>query len=191
MPEGTAAPAPNILPTDMENHIARFNDLRASEEAFLDPRFHGSRRFKNNLIGVAVVERTSPPELHPNIPLPATGFKRGMIQCDPRTGASLPSHTTEEVFMPLAGPRAVTWLTEEGEQEIMLQPIDLIHNSIGAFHGLRHVDEGRGTLLTLIGGPDFGKVGWESGVPARAAAQGVSCNTAGEVESPAIGGQKS
>jgi hypothetical protein len=190
MLEGTTAPDPQISPRDTKNHVASFNDQRASEETLVAPRLLGARRFKNNLIGMGAVERTSTPELQPNIPLPSLGFKLGMIQYDPRNGASLPSHTTEEVFTPLAGPKAVTWLNQEREQEIIMQPIDLIHTSIGAFHGLRHVDEGRGTLLPLIGGPDAVQVDWEPWPLARAAAQGVSCNAAGEVKRPAIVGQK-
>jgi mannose-6-phosphate isomerase-like protein (cupin superfamily) len=110
------------------------------------------------------------------------GFNLGMIQCDPGNGASLHSHTTEEVFMPLVGPWAVTWLNDAGEQEIILQPFDCIHVPVGVYRGFRYVGEGRGTLLTLIGGPDAGKVAWEPSVLARAAAQGLSRNTEGEAQ---------
>jgi mannose-6-phosphate isomerase-like protein (cupin superfamily) len=175
----------------MEGFVARFQNLHGSEEAFVDSRLPGARRFKINLIGMGVVERAGLPELRPNIPLPAIGFNLGMIQCDPGNGASLHSHTTEEVFMPLVGPWAVTWLNEAGEQEIILQPFDCIHVPVGVYRGFRYVGEGRGTLLTLIGGPDAGKVAWEPSVLARAAAQGVSRNAAGEVEGLNIGGQGS
>ncbi|MCA3345173.1 MAG: cupin domain-containing protein [Roseomonas sp.] len=189
MPEGPVAPTPNISPTEMEGYVARFHKLRGSEEAFVDSRLPGARRFKINLIGMGVVERTSLPELRPHIPLPALGFNLGMIQCDPGNGASLHSHTTEEVFMPLVGPWAVTWLNEAGEQEIILQPFDCIHVPVGVYRGFRYVGEGRGTLLTLIGGPDAGKVAWEPSVLARAAAQGVSRNAEGEVEGLTDGGR--
>ena len=85
MPEGTATPTPNILPAEMEGYVARFQNLHGSEEAFVDSRLPGARRFKINLIGMGVVERAGLPELRPNIPLPAIGFNLGMIQCDPAT----------------------------------------------------------------------------------------------------------
>lgn len=182
MPEGPVAPVPDISPAEMEAYVARFQNLRGSEEAFVDSRLPGARRFKINLIGMGVAERSSLPELQPNIPLPAKGFNLGMIQCEHGNGASLHAHTTEEVFMPLIGPWAVTWLTEQGEQEIILQPFDCINVPIGVYRGFRYVGEGRGTLLTLIGGPDAGKVTWEPSVLARAASQGVSRNDQGEVE---------
>ena len=182
MPEGPVAPVPDISPAEMEAYVARFQNLRGSEEAFVDSRLPGARRFKINLIGMGVVERSSLPELQPNIPLPAKGFNLGMIQCEHGNGASLHAHTTEEVFMPLIGPWAVTWLTEQGEQEIILQPFDCINVPIGVYRGFRYVGEGRGTSLTLIGGPDAGKVTWEPSVLARAASQGVSRNDQGEVE---------
>jgi len=172
----------NLTPDEMEHFVARFDKLRGSEEAFVDSRLPGARRFKINLVGMGVVERSDVPELRPNIPLPAKGFNLGMIQCDPGNGASLHSHTTEEVFMPLVGPWTVTWLTDEGEKELILQPFDTIHVPVGIYRGFRYVGEGRGTLLTIIGGPDAGKVAWEPGVLKRAAEQGVLRNAVGEVE---------
>lgn len=171
----------NVSVADMERFVARFANLRGSEEAFVDSKLPGARRFKINLVGMGVVERNDAPELHPNIPLPAHGFNLGMIQCEHGNGASLHAHTTEEVFMPLIGPWAVTWQTDAGQNEIILQPFDCINVPVGVFRGFRYVGEGRGTLLTLIGGPDPGKVTWEPGVLARAADQGVSRDAAGQV----------
>jgi mannose-6-phosphate isomerase-like protein (cupin superfamily) len=144
----------------MEAHVACFQSLRGSEEAFVDARLPGAQRFKIKLIGLSVVEESDVPELRQNIPLPAKGFNLGMIQGEPGNGASLHSHTTEEVFMPLVGPWAVTWLKEIGEREIILQRFDCIHGPVGVHRGFRYVGEGRDTLLTLIGGPDAGKLAW-------------------------------
>lgn len=178
--DGTNDPN-NLSVAEMERFVARFASLRGSEEAFVDSRLPGSRRFKINLVGMGVVERDDLPDLKPNIPLPAHGFNLGMIQAEHGNGASMHSHTTEEVFMPLVGPWAVVWMTEAGEREIILQPFDCIHVPTGVYRGFRYVGEGRGTLLTLIGGPDAGKVAWEPGVLARAAATGASRDEAGRM----------
>ncbi len=45
--------------------------------------------------------------------------------------------------------------------------------------------EGRGTLLTLIGGPDAGKVAWDPQVLARAAQMGMTRDAAGQVKATA------
>ena len=84
--------------------------------------------------------------------------------------------------MPLVGPWAVVWMTEDGEKEIILQPFDCIHVPMGVYRGFRYVGEGRGTLLTLIGGPDAGKVAWEPSVLEKAAAMGVSRDASGQVK---------
>ncbi len=165
----------DISVEDMEkNYVARFQNLRGSEEAFVDSRLPGARRFKINLIGMGVVERTGLDDLRPNIPLPAKGFNLGMIQAEAGNGASLHAHETEEVFMPLIGPWAVVWRTAEGVKELVLQPFDTVHVPVGVYRGFRYVGEGRGTLLTIIGGPDAGKVAWDPEVLRQAAESGVT-----------------
>jgi mannose-6-phosphate isomerase-like protein (cupin superfamily) len=182
MLKGLTPSAPIISHAEMEGYVARFQNLHGSEEAFVDSQLPGARRLKVNLFGMGVLEQSNIPELRPNIPPPALGFNHGVIEWDAGNGASLHSHTTEEVFMPLIGPWAVTWLNEAGEQEITLQPSDCIYDPAGLYRGFRHVCEGRGTLLALIGGPDTGQVSREPGVLARAAAQGLSRDSEGEVQ---------
>jgi len=171
----------NTTVEEMSTLIARFEDLRGSEEAFVDSRLPGSRRRKINLIGMGVVERTDMADLLPNIPLGAHGFNLGMIQCDPGNGTKLHAHTTEEVFIPLIGPWVVTFMTAEGEREIVLQPFDCVHVPVGVYRGFRYVGEGKGTLLTLIGGPDCGKVEWYPGVLDDAAATGLGRDAKGNL----------
>ena len=171
----------NISIAEMNGYVARFRELKGSEEAFVDSRLPGSRRNKINLIGNGVVERTDLPDLAPNIPLAAHGFNLGMIQCEPGNGTRLHAHTTEEVFMPLIGPWAVTFMTAEGEREIVLQPFDCVHVPVGVYRGFRYVGEGKGTLLTLIGGPDCGKVQWYPGVVEAAEAAGLVRDAAGHL----------
>ncbi|MDE0779820.1 MAG: cupin domain-containing protein [Alphaproteobacteria bacterium] len=172
----------NISVTEMEQFVARFASLRGSEEAFLDSRLPGHRRFKVNLVGMGVVEATDKPELRPNIPLPAKGFNLGMIQAEKGNGAGLHAHETEEVFMPLIGRWEVFWITDGGEKAITLEPFDSISVPQGVFRGFRHVDEGKGTLLTIIGGPDAGRVDWHPSVTDAAAESGLSRDADGDLK---------
>ena|SRR5215203_217857 len=167
---------------EMEKFVARFSNLRGSEEAFVDSRLPGHRRKKINLIGMGVVEATAKPELQPNIPLPAFGFNLGMIQAEHGNGAALHSHETEEVFMPLVGPWAVVWMTDEGQKELVLQPFDCISVPIGVYRGFRYVGDGTGTLLTLIGGPDPGKVAWHPTITESAEKTGLTRTEKGVLE---------
>jgi mannose-6-phosphate isomerase-like protein (cupin superfamily) len=161
--------------------VARFKNLRGSEEAFLDCRLPNSRRTKINLIGMGVVENEGDPDLRPNIPLPAHGFNLGMIMAEKGNGASLHAHKTEEVFLPLVGSWAVIWREGEAEHEIVLDPFDAISVPIGVHRGFRYLGEGKGVLLTLIGGPDAGKVVWHPSVLAAAATTGLGIDPSGQL----------
>ncbi len=173
----------NVSVSEMEKFVARFSELTGSEEAFVDSRLPGHRRFKINIVGMGVVEATDKPELAPNIPLPAKGFNLGMIQADKGNGAALHAHETEEVFMPLIGDWEVYWDTKEGEKSITLQPFDSISIPQGVYRGFRHVSEGRGTLLTIIGGPDAGRVDWHQNVTDAASQSGLKRNEVGDLVS--------
>jgi hypothetical protein len=101
----------------MECRGARSQSLQEQEleEAFVDSRMPGAQRFRINLIGMGVVERSSLPELRPKIPAPAPGFNLGMIQSNPGNCPSFHSHTKKEAFMPLMRPWDATLLEEEGD----------------------------------------------------------------------------
>jgi mannose-6-phosphate isomerase-like protein (cupin superfamily) len=165
---------PRISPAEMAKCVARFGTLRGSEEAYIDSRLPGSRRTKINLIGMGVVENEGDPALRPAIPLPAHGFNLGMIMAERGNGAALHAHQTEEAFMPLVGAWAVVWREGETQHEIVLQPFDTISVPIGVYRGFRYLGEGRGVLLTIIGGPDPGKVAWHPEVLAAAARTGLA-----------------
>jgi len=172
----------NVSVAEMEQFVARFSELNGSEEAFIDSRLPGHKRFKINIVGMGVVEATDKPELAPNIPLPAKGFNLGMIQAEQGNGAALHAHETEEVFMPLIGDWEVYWDTDEGEKSITLNPFDSISIPQGVYRGFRHVSEGKGTLLTIIGGPDAGRVDWHSTITDAAAESGLVRDDAGDLK---------
>ena len=171
----------NTTAAEIMQNVARFKDLKGSENAFIDSNLPGCRRKKINIIGNGVVERNDDPNLLPNIPLSASGFNLGMIQCEHGNGTALHNHKTEEVFMPLVGPWVVTFMTAEGQQEIVLEPFDTVHIPTGIYRGFRYVGEGRGSLLTIIGGPDAGKVDWIAEVYEKASKEGLVRDKSGNL----------
>src|SRR5258705_8197410 len=126
MTESMPEPSSTTLEAMMKC-VARFAELRGSEEAFVDSRLPGCRRRKINIVGSGVTERTDLPDLAPNIALPAHRFSLGMIQCDPGNGTALHRHRTEEVFMPLVAPWAIACITALRQNEGGLQPLRPIH----------------------------------------------------------------
>lgn len=87
--------------------------------------------------------------------------------------------------MPLVGPWEVYWMTDEGERSLMLDPFDSISIPIGIYRGFRYQGEGTGTLLTIIGGPEAGRVDWHESVTDAAAATGLARDASGELKASA------
>jgi quercetin dioxygenase-like cupin family protein len=172
---------PSLTEADMENYVARFATLRGAEEAFIDSRLPDCKRKKICIIGRGVVEKTGNPDLAPNIPLSAYGFNLGMIQAEFGKGAALHAHDTEEAFVALVGAWEVIWLDGDVQRKLVLDPFDTIHVPKHVFRGFRYVGEGTGTLLTLIGGPDAGKVAWHPDVIAAAEGSGLVRSLTGEL----------
>lgn len=172
---------PSLTEDQMETYVARFATLRGAEEAFIDSRLPDCKRKKICIIGKGVVEKIGNPDLAPNIPLPAYGFNLGMIQAEYGKGAALHAHDTEEAFVPLVGQWEVIWLDGDVQRKLVLDPFDTIHVPKHVFRGFRYVGEGTGSLLTLIGGPDAGKVAWHPDVIAAAEGSGLVRSLTGEL----------
>ena len=176
---------PSVNEQQMEENVARFATLRGAEEAFIDSRLPDCKRKKICIIGKGVVEKTGNPDLAPNIPLTAYGFNLGMIQAEHGKGAALHAHDTEEAFMPLVGQWEVFWLDGETRRALVLDAFDTSHVPKHVFRGFRYLGDGTGSLMTLIGGPDAGKVEWHPDVIAAAEGTGLTRSLTGElVEAP-------
>jgi mannose-6-phosphate isomerase-like protein (cupin superfamily) len=165
----------------IERNIARFAALRGSSEAYIDSRMPGCLRKKFNLIGLGVTENEVNPDLKPNIDMPAVGFNVGMLECENGNGTAPHAHQTEEVFMPLIGAWQVFWLDDGVERSLTLQPFDMIMWPIGCYRWFRYVGEGKGRLLTIIGGPDAGKVDYLPEHLAAAQATGIRRHADGTI----------
>ena len=87
--------------------------------------------------------------------------------------------------MPLIGPWEVYWATDEGDRSITLEPFDSISVPMGVYRGFRYVGEGKGTLLTIIGGPDAGRVDWHPTITEAASASGLERTADGDLKASA------
>ncbi|MCR0985173.1 cupin domain-containing protein [Roseomonas populi] len=157
-------------PELMAANIARFASLRGSANAYVDTSMPNCRRTKFNIVGLGVTENEVDPSLRPNIALPAASFNVGMLECENGQGTAPHSHETEEFFMPLIGNWRVFWLDGETEHSAELAPFDSVMFPVGCFRWFRYVGEGKGRLLTIIGGP-AGKVDYLPGYEEETAAR--------------------
>ena len=161
--------------------VARFDQLEFSESAFIDSLLPEFKRKIINVIGPGVTED---PTLEPAITA-VEGFNVTMVKAEKGKGASLHGHTTAEVFVALSGRWAIFW-GDQGENEIVLEPFDIISVPVGVDRGFRNVSEGEQVLMAVVGGDDAGKVSWPERLVERVAALGHKRNAAGNIVPVAV-----
>lgn len=161
---------------EMLRRVARFEELQPNTQAFIDSQLPGHERENFRIIGLGVSEDPSHRAAitHPH------DFNIGGIKAGPGKGAALHSHPTVEVFIPFSGRWAVYW-GDDGENEVVLGPLDTISVPPGVMRGFRNVSDDEAFLLTIIGGADPGRVTWSPGVLEQAAQRGVYLDERGNL----------
>jgi len=170
------AMAKRMTKEEMLRRVARFRDLRPSTQAFVDTRLPEHQREIFNVIGRGVTED---PALTPAI-TDARDFNVTYVAAEPGKGAALHAHPTVEVFIALSGRWAVYW-NDEGDEEVVLEPWDVVSVPPGVMRGFRNAGTERGYLMAILGGTDAGKVGWAKSVLERAAATGLALDAQGNL----------
>jgi mannose-6-phosphate isomerase-like protein (cupin superfamily) len=163
---------------DMEKRVARFKDLKASTQAFVDSLIPGHERKIFNVIGHGVTEDAT---LNPAI-TDARDFNLAMVHAGPGKGAALHAHPTVEVFFALSGRWAVYW-GDRGEQEILLEQWDTISVPPGVMRGFRNAGQEDAYLLAVLGGTDAGRVVWSPAVLEKAKKTGLTLDKKGNLVS--------
>ena len=161
----------------LETRVARRSDLKAYPESFVDTVIPRYRRDLYSIIGQSVFED---PAMQPAISI-RHPFSFSLIEVDAGQGAGLHSHTTEEVFMPIDGKLAVFW-GDEGENEVVLGPLDTVTVPIGVMRGFRNADDKRISVIAIVGGDDGGRLTWHEDLIAEAAEHGGRLTNAGFLE---------
>jgi quercetin dioxygenase-like cupin family protein len=161
---------------EMLKRVARFKQLRPSEQAFVDSKIPGHERLIYNVIGAGVTED---PSLKPAI-ADARDFNLTYVKAEPGKGAALHSHTTVEVFTPLSGRWAIIW-GDHGEDELILEAWDTISVPPGIMRGFRNAGTEDAHLMAILGGTDAGRVSWQPEVLEKAKQTGLKLDAQGNV----------
>ncbi len=161
---------------EMLERTAKFDKLRPSKMAFLDTRIPGHERDIYNVIGEGVTED---PSLTPAITA-VQDFNVTYVGAEPGKGAALHSHTTVEVFISMSGRWSVFW-GDDGENEVILEPWDVVSVPTEVMRGFRNVGDGHGYLMAILGGTDAGRVAWAQRVLDEATESGLSLDAEGNV----------
>ncbi len=171
----------DISVEDMQARVARYRELRASPQAFVDTRILEYERDIYNVIGRGVTEDK---DLAPSIP-DSRYFSTTYVGAQPGKGAALHAHETIEVFIPLVGRWAAYW-GAEGDKEIELDPFDVVSFPPGVYRGFRNIGETEGMLMAIIGSKettgDGGRVDWAPKILEASHATGLRVNTDGDLE---------
>ena len=152
---------------EMKKHVARFKEQKSTAKSFIDTRIPGHERDIFSIIGAGVLED---PDSQPEYS--CAGLSPLDCKADPGKGASLHSHLTQEVFMPLTGRWAIFW-GPKGGREIILEPYDVISVPIHVMRGFRNAGTQTAMMLAVVGGHDPGKVGWPEEMKEKARAAGL------------------
>ncbi len=158
---------------EMLRHVARFKEQKSTAKSFIDTRIPGHERDIFSIIGAGVLED---PDLRPSIP--AEDFHLSIVKAEPGKGASLHSHLTQEVFMPLTGRWAIFW-GPNGAREVILDQYDVISVPLHVMRGFRNAGPQAALLLAVVGGHDPGKVGWPETMKQKARSAGFELTDEG------------
>jgi quercetin dioxygenase-like cupin family protein len=158
----------------VRTRVARYQDLKAFPESFVDTVIPRYERDLFSIIGKNVFED---PEMQPAIQVHHP-FSLSMIRVDPGKGAGLHAHSTEEVFMPIDGKLTVFW-GDDGEDEIELGPMDTVSVPIGVMRGFRNADDKQIHVIAIVGGDDGGRLEWDGRLVEEAKAHGGALSNAG------------
>lgn len=171
----------DISVEEMQARVARYRELEASPQAFVDTRIPQYERDIYNVIGRGVTEDAG---LAPSIS-DSRYFSITYVGAEPGKGAALHAHETIEVFIPLVGKWAAYW-GAEGDKKIEIEPFDVISFPPGIYRGFRNIGDAPGMLMAIIGSKeatgDGGRVDWAPSVLAQSHATGLRVNDAGDLE---------
>ena len=162
---------------EMLSRTARFKELVPSKEAFVDMRIPGCERDIFTVIGSGVTEDVT---ITPAITA-AEDFNVTYIGADPGKSGSLHSHDTVEVFFAMTGRWSVFW-GDKGDQEMILEPLDMVSVPAGVMRGFRNIGENYAYMMTIVGGTDAGRVLWPEAVLMKARETGLKLDADGNLE---------
>ncbi len=166
------------LVNEMRSRTALFENLRPSQQAFVDTRIPEHERDIYNVIGRGVTEDS---KLQPAITA-VEDFNVTYIGADPGKGAALHSHSTVEVFVAMTGRWVVYW-GDDGDGETELGPLDMVSVPVGVMRGFRNVSNEHAYLMAILGGDDAGRVDWAETVLSKAKDTGLELDEDGNLTS--------
>lgn len=144
--KGVIAATRAIEPAELEqSYVARFKDLVEDPEVFADIKQPGGQRrhfhviSENNHIGPAKI--TTPHHFH-----------MSYLEVPPGSAALLHAHDAPEIFIAMTG-RFVIQYGDDGQQQLELEPLDVVSVPVGLMRTFKNVGNVSGILMVIYDGP--------------------------------------
>jgi len=80
----------------------------------------------------------------------------------------------------MTGRWSVFW-GDKGDQEMMLEPLDMISVPASVMRGFRNIDENYAYMMTIVGGTDAGRVLWPEAVLMKVRETGLKLDANGNL----------
>jgi mannose-6-phosphate isomerase-like protein (cupin superfamily) len=160
----------------MRKRIAVWKDLKSSAMPLVDAVLPQYKREIFNVIGRGVTEDATMAVAIPD----AQDFHMAIIKAQPGKGTGLHTHKTIEVFLVLSGTWSVQW-GDDGENELTLGQWDVISIPTEIMRGFRNDGSEEAVLLSILGGTNPGKVGWNDSVLDAVKARGYALDEDGNI----------
>jgi mannose-6-phosphate isomerase-like protein (cupin superfamily) len=162
---------------DMMKRVALWKDQKPNPQMFVDTRLPEYERDLYSIIGEGVSE-------DPDNPVAITdveGFHMAYIGCEPGKGASLHSHPTVEVFIPLTGVWSIYWNEVDTREEVILGPMDCVSVPPKVMRGFYNAGNEHALMIGIVGGTEATRVDWPEEILDRARATGLKLDVDGNI----------
>ena len=113
-------------------------------------------------------------------------FNINFVSCEAKCGIGAHAHDSDEAFIVLTGRWAVSF-GEAGDQEVELEPFDMITVPPNIMHGLTNLADSESYLLAVQGAHRGATIQWSSNVIEQVRALGLDAKT---VEYPGHEGEQ-
>jgi mannose-6-phosphate isomerase-like protein (cupin superfamily) len=134
--------------TEMAKYVARYDEMKSSDKAYVDTLLPDHEREIFNVIGPGITENPGDPNLEPALPA-VEGFHLGFIRSQPGKRGALHAHDTVEVFIPMKGKWIIIW-GDEGEHQLPLNTFDVITVPAGVFRCFKNVGDEEGLMIGMV-----------------------------------------
>ena len=162
----------NLTLEEMEKYVIRYNDLpnRVSPVRLMDMALPQFERNRYPVTGRST-EQGWPDKRVGEV----EAFNINFVSCEAKCGIGAHAHDSDEAFIFLTGRWAVNF-GEAGDQEIEMEPFDLITVPPNVMHGVTNLADTESYMLAIQGAHRGATIQWSSKIVEQVRALGLDAD---------------